>query len=464
MKHYPESQMVFARCAAGLVAIAPFVLTAGRGTLKISRPWPVLVRCAFSTIGFFAGFYAFAHLPLAQAQAISFSRVLFIVILAAWFLREKIAWRRWTAVAVGFIGVIVMARPTSASFDLATLLDTALRLAPDRLIVGEVRGREALPLVHALNAACDGAVVAVSGDGANAALGRLATLAGEGGAAEGPIRELVAQAFEIVVHVTRWADGAIRVRALGGLYPWKIGEGPVQLLVEEPIPGVLSVGSIHTETPLSPAVQAKETSLTWSMVRVRTGLPLADLLSNGVRPGTRVVLAPDRRRLFPMGDLVAGPFLDDRADVVAMLRAMESIDSPEVVFIATVAEEVGGHGALWALQSIQPEICIALELSPIVPDAPILLSATPALWVTDSYANMPVADIDLVADLGLAVQYQALGRGGSDASCAASEGLVARPFTLGIPMENSHGFEIMHRDGPEALAALTVALINRLTE
>jgi drug/metabolite transporter (DMT)-like permease len=125
MKHYPESQMVFARCAAGLAAIAPFVLTAGRGTLKISRPWPVLVRCAFSTIGFFAGFYAFAHLPLAQAQAISFSRVLFIVILAAWFLREKIAWRRWTAVAVGFIGVIVMARPTSASFDLATLLAVA---------------------------------------------------------------------------------------------------------------------------------------------------------------------------------------------------------------------------------------------------------------------------------------------------------------------------------------------------
>ena len=270
---------------------------------------------------------------------------------------------------------------------------------------------------------------------------------------------------EIAMVVTGFdADGSIRARALGGLYPWKIGEGPVQLLVEEPIPGVLSVGSIHTESPLSPAVQAKETSLTWSMVRVRTGLPLAELLSNGVRPGTRVVLAPDRRRLFPMGDLVAGTFLDDRADVVAMLRAMESVDSPEVIFIATVAEEVGGQGALWALQSIQPEICIALELSPIVPDAPILLSATPALWVTDSYANMPVADIDLVADLGLEVQYQALGRGGSDASCAASEGLVARPFTLGIPMENSHGFEIMHRDGPDALAALTVALIHRLTE
>ena len=102
----------------------------------------------------------------------------------------------------------------NADIDLATLLESALRLAPDRLIVGEVRGREALPLVHALNAACDGAVVSMSGEGANAALGRLATLASESGGAEGPIRDLVAHAFEIVVHVTRWADGSIRVAAI----------------------------------------------------------------------------------------------------------------------------------------------------------------------------------------------------------------------------------------------------------
>lgn len=125
LKHYPESQMVFARCAAGLIAIAPFLLTASRGTMRIVRPWPVLIRCAFSTIGFFAGFYAFAHLPLAQAQAISFSRVLFIVILAAWMLKERVAWRRWTAVGIGFVGVLVMVRPTTATLDLAALLGVA---------------------------------------------------------------------------------------------------------------------------------------------------------------------------------------------------------------------------------------------------------------------------------------------------------------------------------------------------
>ena len=65
----------------------------------------------------------------------------------------------------------------SAEVDLAALLETAVRLMPDRLVVGEVRGREALPLINALNASIDGAVVAMTGEGASAALTRLATLA-----------------------------------------------------------------------------------------------------------------------------------------------------------------------------------------------------------------------------------------------------------------------------------------------
>ncbi|HEY0250194.1 MAG TPA: ATPase, T2SS/T4P/T4SS family, partial [Kofleriaceae bacterium] len=60
--------------------------------------------------------------------------------------------------------------------DMATLLEMALRFMPDRLVVGEVRGREALSLVHALNATVDGAIVAATGEGAAATLYRLATL------------------------------------------------------------------------------------------------------------------------------------------------------------------------------------------------------------------------------------------------------------------------------------------------
>jgi pilus assembly protein CpaF len=103
-----------------------------------------------------------------------------------------------------------------ADVDLGALLETALRLSPDRLVVGEVRGREALPLVNALNASIDGAVVAMTGEGANTALTRLATLARVGAPAgsDAAIRELVAQAFEIVVHVARWSDGSLKVLAI----------------------------------------------------------------------------------------------------------------------------------------------------------------------------------------------------------------------------------------------------------
>ncbi len=102
--------------------------------------------------------------------------------------------------------------------DLAHLLETALRLMPDRLIVGEVRGREVLPLISALDASIDGAVVGMTGEGANAALGRMSTLCrAMGNGAPGTdlaLRELVAQAFEIVIHVVRWADGSVRVAAI----------------------------------------------------------------------------------------------------------------------------------------------------------------------------------------------------------------------------------------------------------
>jgi pilus assembly protein CpaF len=102
-----------------------------------------------------------------------------------------------------------------AEIDLGHLLEAALRLTPDRLVVGEVRGREALPLTQALCASVDGAVVAMTGEGANAALGRLAMLvrlSSPGG--DAAIRELVAQAFEIIVHVARWPDGSMRVLSI----------------------------------------------------------------------------------------------------------------------------------------------------------------------------------------------------------------------------------------------------------
>ena len=167
-----------------------------------------------------------------------------------------------------------------------------------------------------------------------------------------------------------------------------------------------------------------------------------------------------------MGSHVAGYFLDDRADLVSWLLTLEQLADAElpVVFAATVSEEVGAEGALYLLRDLRPEVCIALELGPNVPDAPVQITSTPTVWAKDSYASMSADDLNLITRLAPDVQVQVLSRGGSDASLAASHGLVARHFTLGLPMENSHGFEIIHAESMQTLADLTVRLVRALCE
>jgi len=282
---------------------------------------------------------------------------------------------------------------------------------------------------------------------------------------------VMAHLDEIALLVVRVeGDGRLVVTNLGGVFPWKWGEGPVQILASSgPLGGVLSFGSIHTNDPSSPAASARERALTWADTRVFTGLSAEELAAKGVRAGTRVALHPSRRTWTEIGDFVASPFLDDRADLAALLLALESLpplDPERVLFAATAAEEVGGMGALWLLRQRPAAVGIALEIGPRVPESPFQLDDQPAVWVNDSYSAMQAADIDLVARaaecIGQKPHFQALSRGGSDASCAASYGLVARPITLAFAAENSHGYEIMHRNAVPNLAALLLAVLEEL--
>lgn len=288
----------------------------------------------------------------------------------------------------------------------------------------------------------------------------------------GPYRIVVTAHLDEIAMMVREIEptGQLVVGPLGGLHPWKLGEGPVQVLATDgPIDAVLGFGSIHTEDPASRARRATEGPVKWSHVRVDTYLDPRELQARGVRPGTRVVVHPMRRKLLKLGSRVAGPFLDDRADLVSMLLALDEIRTNPlegVLFAATAAEEVGGEGARWIMGELRPEVCIALELGPAVPDAPVSLSEQPTVWTTDGYASMSAADGDLIArvaqKIGIRPQWQALSRGGSDASCCAQLGLTARPITLGLPMQNSHGYETMHADAMTELARLTVALLREL--
>jgi drug/metabolite transporter (DMT)-like permease len=109
----PVGQVVFFR---GAFAVLPVLLIyAWRGELAVAvrtgRPLGQLGRASFSVAGMFTNFSALARLPLADVTAISFASPLITVALAALILKERVRVYRWTAVMVGFGGVIVMLIP-----------------------------------------------------------------------------------------------------------------------------------------------------------------------------------------------------------------------------------------------------------------------------------------------------------------------------------------------------------------
>ncbi len=102
--------VVFFRNLFGALIILPIALPAwDRGTL---RRWPMHLRRATSgIIATYATFYAVAHAPLADVQAINFAAPLFATVAAAIFLGEKLRARRIAALVVGFAGVLIVLRP-----------------------------------------------------------------------------------------------------------------------------------------------------------------------------------------------------------------------------------------------------------------------------------------------------------------------------------------------------------------
>jgi drug/metabolite transporter (DMT)-like permease len=106
-------QIVFFR---GLFAIVPVLLIyAYRGQVAAAiytrSPFGQLLRGLISATGMFANFGALVRIPLAEVTAIGFASPLMIVALAAILLKERVRIFRWSAVAVGFVGVVVMLIP-----------------------------------------------------------------------------------------------------------------------------------------------------------------------------------------------------------------------------------------------------------------------------------------------------------------------------------------------------------------
>jgi drug/metabolite transporter (DMT)-like permease len=109
---YDAFQLMLFRSAIAMAPVAVIIWRAGgMKSVRPNRPWLQAARIivAFgSTLGFF---YVFPRMPLVDAYAISYAAPLFMVALSVPMLGEPVGWRRWTAVFVGFAGVLVMLDP-----------------------------------------------------------------------------------------------------------------------------------------------------------------------------------------------------------------------------------------------------------------------------------------------------------------------------------------------------------------
>ncbi len=120
---FPVLQVVWARYFFHLLILLPVVLWRhGANALLLRNPWLQIIRGGFllgSTILFFA---AIAVMPIADALALVFVAPLVVTALSPLVLGERVGPRRWTAVSVGFVGVLVIVRPGLGAFQPGILL------------------------------------------------------------------------------------------------------------------------------------------------------------------------------------------------------------------------------------------------------------------------------------------------------------------------------------------------------
>jgi len=108
-------EIAFFRSLFGALFALPLIWMRGPSVLVTNKLGFYVARCVIGMLGMLAGFWAIVHLPLAQAIALSYSSPLFVTIGAVLFLGEIVRMRRWSAVAAGFIGVLIIVRPGADS-------------------------------------------------------------------------------------------------------------------------------------------------------------------------------------------------------------------------------------------------------------------------------------------------------------------------------------------------------------
>jgi drug/metabolite transporter (DMT)-like permease len=123
---YPVIQVIWARYIfAFAFMLAMFLPRSGRQLFAVRRLWTQVLRGLLLFFSSYLFFHGVVYLPLATAAAISLSSPIIVTALSPKLLGEQVGPRRWAAVAVGFVGALIVVRPGHANFDWHALLIVA---------------------------------------------------------------------------------------------------------------------------------------------------------------------------------------------------------------------------------------------------------------------------------------------------------------------------------------------------
>src|SRR5712691_7408850 len=119
---YPVGEVLFSRAVVGLIALGAFILPgAGLAVFRTQRLGAHLVRGVSQTTSQTLLVIAFSLMPLASATAINFSAPLFATLASILLLKEGVGAARWTALVVGFLGVLLVTNPGADTFQAGAL-------------------------------------------------------------------------------------------------------------------------------------------------------------------------------------------------------------------------------------------------------------------------------------------------------------------------------------------------------
>ncbi len=119
---YSLQQFVLLRSLIGLAILLLLVRQFGGAKNLATRKWRWhLLRTLFATGAMFGFFYGLARMPLVDALTLGFTAPLMVTALSVPMLGEHVGWRRWTAVVIGFVGVLIILRPDTKDISPAAL-------------------------------------------------------------------------------------------------------------------------------------------------------------------------------------------------------------------------------------------------------------------------------------------------------------------------------------------------------